>query len=392
MTAGGRDAAYVSDKIPFSYDYADKDSNATPSNASLDHGTHVAGIAVANAGETAGTAPYAQLAAMKVATDGEGAIPDSAILSALDDSAVLEPDVVNMSLGSNGGFSAAASSTFNDAFETLRAQGTVLSVSEGNSYSSAAQNDYGVGLPAVTNPDSGIASNPSTLLGAFSVASANNSIGRYYVSLTDGTKIPYVQGEMFAGSTGKKFDAVLNGAYACVDCKFALSADIDEVKASHPDGLAGKIAVFRDGTVDAGGNAYKTTARVNAVAALGPAGIVIICQDEGEARPLIVGLDATMPSICISKADGDKLLAASDKTLRVEKDTVLPTAANYEVTDFSSWGPTPDLSLKPEVTAPGGNIYSSVLGGGYGLKSGTSMAAPYIAGLVASLNQYLAAD
>ena len=56
---------------------------------------------------------------------------------------------------------------------------------------------------------------------------------------------------------------------------------------------------------------------------------------------------------------------------------------NYKMSDFSSWGVSPDMRLKPEVTAPGGNIYSSVPGGGYQYKSGTSMATPQITGVSA---------
>ena len=56
---------------------------------------------------------------------------------------------------------------------------------------------------------------------------------------------------------------------------------------------------------------------------------------------------------------------------------------NYKMSDFSSWGVSPDMRLKPEVTAPGGNIYSSVPGGGYQMMSGTSMATPQITGVSA---------
>ena len=56
---------------------------------------------------------------------------------------------------------------------------------------------------------------------------------------------------------------------------------------------------------------------------------------------------------------------------------------NYKMSDFSSWGVSPDMRLKPEVTAPGGNIYSSVPGGGYQYMSGTSMATPQITGVSA---------
>ena len=64
------------------------------------------------------------------------------------------------------------------------------------------------------------------------------------------------------------------------------------------------------------------------------------------------------------------------------------TYSNDDVADFSSRGPvTVDGSgrLKPDVAAPGVSVRSSVPGGGYGLKSGTSMAGPHVVGTVALL-------
>ncbi len=70
--------------------------------------------------------------------------------------------------------------------------------------------------------------------------------------------------------------------------------------------------------------------------------------------------------------------------------TVAAVSSRDVVADFSSAGPTPvSLQMKPDVSAPGLNILSSLptSEGAWGLLSGTSMAAPHVAGAAALLKE-----
>ncbi|CAI6093329.1 unnamed protein product [Clonostachys chloroleuca] len=80
-----------------------------------------------------------------------------------------------------------------------------------------------------------------------------------------------------------------------------------------------------------------------------------------------------------SNGDGVISVAAVNATGNTNDTVDSRSIAAY----FSTWGPTNELLLKPDIAAPGFDIVSTVLDGEYEEMSGTSMAAPYIAGVAA---------
>ena len=376
--AGGKDfngrASYVSDKIPYAYDYADGDTDVVPHNDGLEHGTHVAGIIGANAGDKIrGVSPDTQLLAMKVASDSTGALYDSAIISALDDAAKLGVDSINMSLGSDAGFPADKDSTYNDIYNAVKEKGIQLNVAAGNSTSSAQGNKSGKNLPYASDPDYSIVSSPATYDASLAVASVDALDKGMYLKTADGREFPYK-----ASSADSATLDSLDGTFKVVDSGYGHPEEI-------PDSVAGNIALIERGSADPSEQFAFADKVKNAIDKGARAVIVYNNVDETTLQAMQVD-DTRAPSVFVSKEAGEAIKAAGSVTV---SPTFSKPATQMTMSDFSSWGVSPNLELKPEITAPGGQIYSSVLNGAYEYMSGTSMATPQVAGLAASMYQYL---
>ena len=380
----GKTGSYVSEKFPFAYDYADNDPDASPTGEAGSHGTHVAGITAGNAGEIVGIAPDAQIIVAKVARSSNGGIPDSALLAALDDMVILHPDVVNLSLGQTGGMDNEADSMYATVFKSLQDAGVTVNAAAGNEYTAGYGNLSGKNLPFASDPDSSVLCEPASYSSVVSVASVDNSLAHSAFTVGD-RDIAY---QRAGGADGQKMpdlSDLTGGPFEYVDGGIGSPEDGEALKAKYPEGLAGKIVLVKRGSLT-------FQDKFNNIAGSKPAGFIVYNNVPGDSLVVMSLATDGVPAAFISQADGEAMLAAADHHLSVAPGKVVPPSSKYSMSSFSSWGVTPDLRLKPEVSAPGGNIYSAVPGGTYEFMSGTSMATPQMAGVSAVVLQRVQND
>ena len=382
------DDLYVSDKVPFAFDYADGDADVY--SLHNNHGTHVSGVIAGKDDVITGVAPLAQIVSMKTFSDVEDSARTSWILSALEDCVLLGVDVINMSLGTACGFSRESDkeAVNGNVYQKIRDAGISLVVAASNSYNSAYSSDKNGNLGLTSNPDTSTVGSPSTYEGAMSVASIDGKKTPYILY---GESIVYFVEATNASSDEKDFfeeilaqlaksekykDILAKDPNAAIDLEYVVVPGAGRPADYYGLDVKDKIVLVRRGS---------TTFEEKAKAAQdkGAAAIIIYNNVSGDIK-MNAGT-ISIPICSISQDDGEMLAASKRGTIRISR----TQKSGPFISDFSSWGPAPDLSIKPEITAHGGNILSAVTGGGYDRLSGTSMACPNMAGFIALLRQYV---
>lgn len=386
--AGINYGKWYNDKVVFGYNYNDVNEELKEKEESS-HGMHVSGIAVGNPSKKdssgsyiKGVAPEAQLMFMRVFTDKERGTAPYLYVRAIDDAVKLGADTINLSLGSPNGDLNDMYRTIDAAIERARQAGVTVVIAAGNdSY-------FGEGhaLPDADKPDYGVVASPSVARGSISVASYNNT----HVTSEIITIVGMEGNEAFNG--GKVFFSHPADSKA----KFVAGKEytyeyVGRGKVEDLEGkdLTGKLALIERGDITFA-EKVKNAKTKNAI------GAIIFNNGPGGAHSVTMRFNdpvaASIPSLFIAQDVGKELAANSSKyKIRVDGHTVLaPNPDAGKMSSFTSWGLSADGELKPDVTAPGGAIYSAINDGKYGSQDGTSMASPHIAGVMALMKQYYA--
>ena len=413
---------YMNAKIPYAYNYVDKNTTINHVNDSQEeHGSHVAGIATANrylkqgedyvsAAETVGVvgeAPDAQIFVMKVFGSAGGAY-DSDYMVAIEDAMILGADSVNLSLGSsNPANSYITNASYRAIFENLVGKDIIVSISMGNNTSWDSQKQL---YADDVNLHTG--GSPGTFANSLAVASIDDTGAcAPFLLFNDSLELRYLEG---GGAANNAPMTSAKGSYEFIYVEGPGVNDNNNVGlagdsflALGQENVAGKIALCDRGT-------SSFFAKANAAMAQGAVGMIIVNNQAGTISMALDGYSYTNPVVSVKQADGAAIKAISQEqtingvtvytgTIEVGGTDNKTPMQYYQMSSFSSWGVPGTLELKPEITAPGGTVYSlngyhkNASGGGfsgghdqYEYMSGTSMAAPQITGLSAVMGQYYA--
>ena len=336
-------------KIVGGYDFIENDNFPQDTNG---HGTQVAGIIAAD-GETTGIAPKSKILAYRVSEDGE-AVSSDLIIKAIKQAMVDEADIINISLGVD-----IIHDEIDYAVNEAVKNGIVVVAAAGNS-----------------GPDNETIGSPGANPNAITVGATYNDIDSSIVStLQIGEEqfqvLPMLGTEIISE---KIIEEIEFGG-------FGREQDLEYLDVKNKILLVERGGEVEDEVVFFSEKEY--------VAANSGAKAIIVFNNEpgifyGELMHEFIPENyvPSIPAVSITQDDGLKI----KKMLNTKTIGTIDVFNHPDfVAMFSSRGPVSPFYEKPDLVAPGVFVKTTSLGEKYNITSGTSYAAPHIAGAVALL-------
>jgi len=333
------------------YDFVDNDEIPEDTNG---HGTQVAGIIASN-GNLKGIAPNSKILMYKVSEDGES-VPSHLIIKAIEKSIEDSADIINISLGINQ--------------TNTKIDQAVNKAVKNNIFVVAAAGNFGPELSTIGSP--GI--NPN----AITVGATFNNVTSSLVSTFE------IEGKTFnvfpmvgtKALTDPITSQIIFGKYGKVDDLFGNNFEGSILLIQRGSDIEDEIVYFSD--------KEKNAANVGARA------IIVYNNEPGIFFGDLIheyvdeGYEPTIPALSVSRDDG----LVIREILQSDTKGILDVFYHPDfVAYFSSRGPVSPFYIKPDLVAPGAFINTTDTNGNYKISSGTSFAAPHVAGTAALILQ-----
>ena len=333
------------------YDFVDNDEIPEDTNG---HGTQVAGIIASN-GNLKGIAPNSKILMYKVSEDGES-VPSHLIIKAIEKSIEDNADIINISLGINQ--------------TNTKIDQAVNKAVKNNIFVVTAAGNFGPELSTIGSP--GINPNAITVGATFNNVTSS-IVSTFEIEDKSFNVFPMVGTQSL---TEPIVSQIIFGKYGKVND--LLENDVE-----------GSILLIERGSDIENEIIYFSDKEKNA-SDVGARAIIVYNNEPGIFFGELIheyvdeGYEPTIPALSVSRDDGliikEILQSGTKGTLDV---FYHPDFVAY----FSSRGPVSPFYIKPDLVAPGAFINTTDINGNYKISSGTSFAAPHVAGTAALILQ-----
>ena len=338
-------------KIIGGYDFIDNDETPEDSNG---HGTQVAGIIASN-GDLKGIAPNSKILAYRVSEDGES-VSSNLIIKAIEKSIEDNANIINISLGIN------QTNTKLDQVVTKAVQNNIFVVTAAGNFGPESST---IGSPAI-NPD---------------VITTGATFNDVSSSLVSTFKIKEQQFNIFPMVGTQPLEEpitaqIIFGKYGRAQDISAIDVEDSILLVERGSDIEDEIVFFSDKERNASDSGAKAIVVYNSEPGIFFGELIHEFVDED--------YNPTIPTLSMSREDG---LVIKQMLQSHTKGTLDVFYHPDFVAFFSSRGPVSPFYMKPDIVAPGAFINTTDAGGNYKIVSGTSFAAPHVAGTAALVLQ-----